>query len=506
MNFFRRIVAAVRMVFNRYEAAYQKWGERSWLGQGYQGARQDIDKMTRQELQRKHRFWVCNSSLVNRIRNLYIQFSSGVSGLITVPNSDDEDWNHTRQASWQQWGRTCDLSSTLTFQQNTILWAGQLFDDGEIFIIKTKDARNRPAIQTIESHRVFTPTTERQREGKTVVDGIEIDANGKPTGYWVSAETENPTSPNPQSELIPSERVIHAFRHRRPGQMRGIPEGFACMNVLHDYEDLHLMEMQVAKLASSIGNVESNPTGEIDTAATRRVRMTMATQNQAGQTVTKSADNYYRVTVGAQTIALKNGDSIKQFQVDRPSIATQNYWDLKLSEICCGYNVPKLLVVPYSLQGTVTRADLDICANAFRLYFEILKDVITQLYEWQSEWAIRFDRGLDGVAPLNYNLCEIQPPRAPNVDIGYTAAALQLELQMGTKSYQDVCAERQIDWRRHMRQNAEAAAYKNKLAKKFEVDPKEISDFGNLPDAPPEPDADDVPITHQTAQTADAAT
>lgn len=474
----KRIWSAIKRVLNRYESAITRWGERSLLGQSLQSARIDIDQFTRQELQRKHRYWVANSSLVNRIRNLFIQFSVGVSGLQVVPNSSDEDYNHSRQFSWNRWGRAPEVNTRLTLGQSCIQWAGALFDDGEVFIYLTEDERKRPRTQTIEAHRVRTPTKFRDRERKDIIDGTRITTSGMPISYFVQDEPLDGVISSITSEIfteIPAAQIIHIFKARRPGQMRGIPEGFSGMNTLHDYEDLHIMEMQVAKNAAAIGNVETNPTGELDSTATRRLKMNLSTQNQVGQVVTKSADQFYKVTLGSQTIALKAGDSLKQFQVDRPSVATQNYWDLLISQICCAYNVPKLLVVPYSLQGTVTRADLDICANAFRANFELIAWALQQVYEWQSQWAIRYDRSMDGKTPDDYLECIIRPPRGPNVDIGYTAKALQLEMQMGVKTIQDVYAEKQEDWRVQLRQIAEAEQFIDQLATEFGITPERIS-------------------------------
>jgi hypothetical protein len=488
-----------RAITARYESAYQRWGERSWLGQSYQSARLDADASTRQELLRRHRYWVANSSLVNRIRNLFIQFSVGVNGLEVVPNSDDEDWNILRKTQWDNWGRQPDLSSRSQLGWLCVQWAGSLFDDGEVFILKAQGPGGRPMLQTIEAHRVSTPKDRKDQEGKRIIDGVQIDSNGKPIGYWIQDEfaAQSNIAGNESNRLsiphryITADNVIHIFKARRPGMYRGIPEGFAGMNTLHDYEDLHLMEMQVAKMAAAIGNIETNPTGELDTTATRRMRLTITSQNQASQAVNKNADQYYKVILGAQTIALKHGDSLKQFQVDRPNICQQQYWDLLISEICCAYNVPKLLVVPYSLQGTVTRADLDICTNAFRVNFELIAQALEEVYEWQLAWDVRYNRAMDGKPPQNFTLCNIQPPRAPNVDIGYNAQALQLELTMGTKTIQDVYAERQQDWRHQLTQIAESRAFIHKLATKFGITPDEISQIASS--SSPEPGDEEKP-------------
>ena len=155
--------------------------------------------------------------------------------------------------------------------------------------------------------------------------------------------------------------------------------------------------------------------------------------------------------------------------------------------------MPKLLVFPFSLQGTVTRADLDVCANAFRADFEIIASIVREIYEWQSQWAIRFDRSLDGKTPANPLQCVIRPPRAPNVDIGYTAKALEIEMRLGIKTIQDVCADKNEDWHVVLRQVAESMAYIKRLETEFGLQPGQISslevpepinDSTNRPDKP----------------------
>jgi hypothetical protein len=156
------------------------------------------------------------------------------------------------------------------------------------------------------------------------------------------------------------------------------------------------------------------------------------------------------------------------------------HWDILLNSICCSYCVPKLLVVPYSVQGTEIRAVLDTYAYSSRINFELVAIALRDIYEWQTRWAVQFDRTMDGTKPQNFLDSIIRPPRAPNVDIGYTAQARQLELQAGTMTIQDIYAERQQDWRQQMRQIAETRAYVKQLAKEFKIEPYEISQIINI--------------------------
>ena len=496
-------------VFARFESAWQGWGERSWIQQSLQDARFDIDAATRQELQRRHRYWVSNSQIVQKIRSLFKQFTVGPCGLHVIPNSTDEDWNTTRHNSFDIWSKIPDLSSTQTLSQCTDTWAGQLFDDGEFFILKTKDAKGRPAIQTIEAHRILTPSKQNTYNGMPVYDGVAVDTNGRPAFYAVRAGNQLPIGgydPSAAQWLnggadvftwVKASDMIHKFKLRRPGQLRGIPEGFSCMNTLHDLDDLQKMEMQCNKLATEIGLVETNPTGELDTQNNRRNKIMVQTVNGANQPVTKNTWADYNVSYGGKKYGLKSGDKLENFMVKRPTLSQQEYWDFLISQICIGYNTPKLLVLPYSLQGTVTRADLDVCANAYRVNFELVADALREIYQWQGVWANGFDLSQDGETPDDHAEAVIRPPRSPNVDIGYTAKALEIELRLGVKTFQDVYAEKQQNWRVQVTQIAEAIVFMNDLCDlpqfKGKVTPGQISSLAveqaiqdptSKPDAP----------------------
>lgn len=523
MNILRRTWSALRSkVSGLYEAARQTFGDSSWLfGKTYQDAWRDYVECERTELVSKHRYWVANSSLVQRIRSLNIQFAVGPTGLNCTPNSKDEVWNDIRSDFWQKWARQPEISSRNSLASLAIQWAGALFDDGEYFVLLLQEA-GRPYIQTIESHRCKTPPHLKEQEGKTIIDGIEIDAFVRPVAYWFlddsSATGLLGANTGPQKfKRVPAAMVRHGFKQRRPGMMRGIPEGFSGHNTLHHYEDLHRLEMRAAKKIASNAIVVTNATGEADPSMLRRERMGIASTNTNGTTTTKERALYFEQKLGGETVYVRNGEKVENFKCDRPSIVTQQYWDLLVSEICCAYNTPKLLVMPFSLQGTVTRADLDVCTNAFRFNFEVIAQTLRDIYEWQAEWAVKYDvefrkalgaASVSNPAPPDYQCVVVRPPRPPDVDVGYNANALKIELALGTKTYQDVFAERQQNWQQAFRDAAESAFYLKKLAKEFSKDgitvsPDEIAQkIESAVAAPLAPAEDEEPKTARTAATA----
>jgi hypothetical protein len=484
------------MVQARLESAYQQWGVRRWLQTTYQDARFEIDFGAVRETCRKHLDLVENTPIVQKIRNLKLQFAVGVAGLKVIPNASDpgmdaatlEAWNEARGARWEDWCKAPELGSNLSFGELTLQWEGMLFDVGNVIVQKTRDEQGRPKVQTIDFLRLQTPPSMASEEGKTIIQGVKLTKikvrvringkvvmreviTGKPASYFIRDEFDMTAFAE-----IPADEIIHKYRSLRPGMMVGIPEAFSVINKIIDYTDLHILEMGASKLAGKIANVHKTPSGEFDTLSARRAGMKLQTQPAGGGALTnKSYGEFYDVNIGAEEYSIPIGSDIKNFQIERPTVAQQDYWSLLVSEICAGYNVPKLLVFPFSLQGTVTRADLDVCANAFRGDFEIVAAIAREVYEWQTKWTVDYDRGMDGKAPANALGCVIRPPRAPNVDIGYTAKALQIELQMGIKTIQDVYADKNEDWRTQLRQIAEAVAFINDLATEFKCQPSQIS-------------------------------
>ena len=152
-------------VQNRFEAAFHGWGQRRWIFSAYQDARFEVNFGQSMEICRKHLDLVQNTPLVQRIRNLKIQFGVGVDGLMVIPNASDpsmdkttlQAWNCSRAQSWEAWAKRPDLGSNMTLAELTIQWEGMLFDVGNVIIRKTKDAYGRPAIQTIDRLRLQTP-------------------------------------------------------------------------------------------------------------------------------------------------------------------------------------------------------------------------------------------------------------------------------------------------------------------------------------------------------------
>lgn len=493
-------------VLNRFEAATQLWnGTRRWIWPSYQDARFDVTRADAIEICRKHLDLVANTPILQQIRNRFIQYSPGVDGLCPIPNAQDSvmskdaihELNAALACSFNRFWKSPELGSNKTGNELTIQWEGMLFDLGNPLIHLTHDEHGRPKIQTIDFLRLQTPPEMGSEEGKTIFGGIQLKkisvpcrdksgkvftkevVTGKPEFYYIRNEFD--------SEIfakIPASEMIHEFRAFRPGVLIGVPAGVSGINTVIDATDLQILQMTASKIGAEIAVVESNASGELDAMAARRTRLNIQSQNSSGALVTKRDDQFYDVSFGGKKLAIHHGDSLKDFVVETPSVAQTGQMVVLKSAICMAYNVPLALIESCQLpiaQGTLLRSDLEMASGAFRGDFEIIAKIVRKIYEWYIKWAIDYDPSLKGINARkveNCFACFIRPPRSISVDAGYSADTLAKELEMGTTTFQDVCAGRNLDWRDQIRQGFEVESFKQKCAIEFpDVDPSKIANW-----------------------------
>jgi capsid protein len=455
-----------------YEGAQWKAGEQGWIFGSLQDQRLDASAMTRMELMRKSRAFERNNAFQNRLADIFEQYTVGAGGLSLVSASKDAT------TYFNQWSKDCDALGLMDFGTIQTVAARDWFVDGECFLVKVI-INGRLKIQIVEGHRVYTPPDLAGGEGVTIVDGVTIDAAGRKTGVWVNVGIESAyaTTSNEQWKFVRADDVYHIYEPSRAAMYRGLPFCYPVMNDLNDLDDLQKLVNQVAKQAATIGNVTTNRTGELSTKDARRVGIRINTANATGQTTPKSVADYYQVKFGAQEIALQHGDSIKQFQAERPNLAEREHWDYLTGKICIGQGIAKQLVWPYSIQGTVARADNEVSAAFFRSRSTVLQCAVRWVFFNVIRWAQDYDRQVirGGFDFTGFENVVVRAPRSPNVDVGRNSKALVNELESGLRTFQDIYAEAGQDWTEQLTQKAKEAKFIKQLATSEDVDANDIA-------------------------------
>lgn len=462
MRWIRAIAALFTGLFARYEGAQWDVG-RSRIPGAVQSDRFDASEGTRHQLQLRARYFEKNDALFNKLADLFC--SHVVGGNVQVlPASSDRDWNERAKTWWDDWGKFCDLNSRQGFARFMARAVRLWFVDGESFILKTRSANTgRARLQLIESHLVATPPDLASLEGDSIIDGVQIDPSGRPTGYYIAEEDGNGQR---TYHLKSAEMVIHLFEPTRAAQYRGRPFVTPVINDLHDLSDLQMLEMKAAKDAAEITNVIKTPSGEVSSLDKRRGALVSNTRTlKTGESVTaaQTKHDYYQETAGGRTVVMQTGDELSQFKSDRPSVATSDYWRYLTERICAGVGIPVVLVFPSSMQGTVYRGALDMADAFFKSRFQVVAAAIQQIFEFAIRDARTDRRTKLADGPADWYRVSVHPPRAVNVDVGRNATAMLKQLEVGAVTYDMIYGPLGLDWREQMRRLKEQEEYAAQL-------------------------------------------
>jgi lambda family phage portal protein len=469
MGFLDTILSKFRSApIDRYEGASNSI-RRSFLDTSYTSVRFDVTASTRQQIVRKSRFFEQNNAVMNRLGDLFENYTVG-SNFSVQPASSNPDWNLRAKKWWDTWSRYPDIGSRQSFGTLMSLAARGWFYDGESFILLTKGETGRPRLQLIEPQQVSTPAGQ---EGlPDVFDGVRFDPKtGRAISFYCGQEQQQGQLTDIRS--ISSDSVVHIYEAQRAGQLRGLPFVACVINDLHDLDDLQKLEMESCKLASSVAQVIKTSSGEVQATSLR--------SGVAGSQGT--AQNYYENIFGASVKVLKTGDEFEQFAADRPNVNMREYWRSLTEKVCAGVGIPYVLVFPESMQGTVYRGSLDMSSVWFRSRHQVMASAARRIWEYVMEYAIRTDPTLRD-SPDDWYEVAIQAPRAPNVDVGRNSAAQLNELGAGITTYDEIYGARGIDWRSALEAKAQQARYIQDLAVKYGLDVSEISSSQKQPIAP----------------------
>ena len=465
MNIFQRILYAA--FFNRFDAT--EWSQfRSWRPTPLQDNRLDLTKASREKLQAKSRDWERNSPLYTKLADLWEQYTVGV-GIQLSAASSDVVWNIAADAVYDRWKGVADLQSRFGFDNLQGIISRCLFVDGECFVLLTREGAY-PRIMLIEAHRCKTPPGMESEEGKSVVDGVKIDGNGRPIGYYIhDGEKFEPQD---------AANMVHIFEPGRPGQYRGVPYCTAALNVLHDLEDLRALEMRASKDAAELSTIVKTASGEMPPALVSMAQKFAGTATASGTagSVIDAKRAFYQSTAGGRTIVAHTGDEITQHVPERPGANTREYWRLLAADVCAAAGVPLALVYPDSMQGTVYRGALDSAAAHFRGKTAVLATYFRRIRNYAIEFESKFNREIAKL-PADWRNTSNGTVRGPNVDIGRNSQAMLAELSAGTRTFGSVAAELGADGKKLLTEKADEAAFIRQLAQDRGIDPSEISNI-----------------------------
>jgi len=453
-----------------YEAARYSTRRSMLPGATVQSARFDVNQASLYQLRAKARYFEKNTPIVNKLSDLWEQYTVG-NGLVVQPNSSDQEWNQNAATWWNYWCEMPDIASRQPMGTLLGMASRGWFVDGEMFVLQVKGETGMPRLQFIESHLVKTP--KELESALDVIDGIRVDPKTlRPLSYFI--HTEQPKTRETTWTEVSAQYVIHIFEPSRPGQLRGLPLLHPALNTLHDLDDLRLLEMSAAKDAAKTSKVIKTSPEEFNPSTLQAARVKGSLPLAGGGTASTDKLQYYDSVLGEDRVILRPGDEYNQFATNRPSVVTREYWEYLDEQVCAAVGIPYVLVYPDSMQGTVYRGSIDAASSFFSLRSAVMQAAVSRFYQYAMGWA-RYTQPLLVDAPADWRNIRVSPPRAVNVDVGRNSKAMLEEIAGGANTFSRSYAVLGHDWRQELRQRAEEAAYIKELAAEFSLDVSEIS-------------------------------
>lgn len=178
------------------------------------------------------------------------------TGIMCQPKSSNKRRAKKALDLWQTWAETtaCDFEGHLDFYGLQSLAIRTAARDGECLMVFRRVV-GTPGVplqlQLLEADYFDTSRT-AGADGNDVIQGIEVNSDGKPVAYWLYKRHPGDVSYKGralESQRVPVEQVVHLFAKKRAGQLRGVSwlaPVLLRLNDLDDYEDAQLIRQKIA--------------------------------------------------------------------------------------------------------------------------------------------------------------------------------------------------------------------------------------------------------------------
>jgi capsid protein len=141
-------------------------------------------------------------------------------------HTGEEGLNRRVEARFHSWADAVRLAQKLHLMKQAKTGDGETFG-----LLLTDEVANEPVrldLVVLECDQVTTPANAMPANIAQWVDGVEMDARGRPLYYHVlkahPGDNYSTAVLYQEYERLPASQVIHWFRQTRAGQARGVPE------------------------------------------------------------------------------------------------------------------------------------------------------------------------------------------------------------------------------------------------------------------------------------------
>lgn len=324
--------------------------------------------------------------------------------LLGISSEEAKDLNQRIKKEFSLWAKSklcdiCDLNNFYELQQIAFLdW----LKNGEEFIQlrydkPTKTMPYELRLNLIEADRVCTPNSyggeytgqDLKKGANTIVNGVEIDADGKVIAYHVCSShpaeaggLKKWTRVVKRGDKTGNLNIIHLFNAERAGQYRGVPflaPVIHSIKQLTRYTEAEVMAavvnaMFAVFITTEDGNEPEAFTGEME--------------DSFGPSQ-KELDLQDRFKLGTGTINfLKTGESVTPVQAEHPAGSYENFIQSMATQIGSALEIaPEVLLKRFQNNFSASKGAINETWKSFMMRREwFVSDFCQEVYEiWFAE-------------------------------------------------------------------------------------------------------------------------
>lgn len=301
----------------KYDAAQDHSGnEKHWAQADALSSGASLTPLVRERLRNRSRYECANNSFAAGMVETLANDTIGTGPRLQLRTGDKEA-NRRVERMFAAWASEVGLSRKL----HTLRMARSR--DGEGFALLGTNLRLRNSIKLdlrcVESEQFADPAHRWERSES---DGITYDPWGNPTAY--SLLTEHPGGLNGyryQYRDVPADQVIHYFKARRPGQLRGAPDITPALPLFAMLRRYTLAVVTAAEIAADMAGI----------------LQTDAAADEDGYDIDPL--DTFEVVRGMFT-SMPAGWKIEQLRAEQPTSTYAEFRDKILNEIARCLNMP----------------------------------------------------------------------------------------------------------------------------------------------------------------------
>jgi lambda family phage portal protein len=209
-------------------------------------------------LRNQARYLVANNAVAARAAQAFVDNVIG-PGITLLPKIGDAEIKSLLLKRWNRWAEISDADGLLNWYGQQALAARSMFVDGEVFVRMLTGGDGTLRLQLLPPEFIDAMITR-----DNVIAGIEFEGSRR-SAYYVYEWHPGQPGRFPRSLRIPASEMLHIFRPKTPGQLRGATELMAILGRLNDLDQFDratlVKQKTGALLTGFITTPNDNPLG-----------------------------------------------------------------------------------------------------------------------------------------------------------------------------------------------------------------------------------------------------